>query len=128
MNRYDRAEAIVLPAEHHLQFMLLQLDPRSRERSFGLARGLGIVGALFLGHLKKHARLLEAFAQTLESFQLAFDLILFAQNGLRILRAIPEFLFAGLFEEFFLAGGQLGEVKDASRACRRGIRNRSVAL
>jgi hypothetical protein len=78
--------------------------------------------------LKKHARLLEAFAQTLESLDLAFELILFAQNVLRVLRTIPEFLLAGLFEQFFLAGGQFGEVKDASRACRRGIRNRSVVL
>jgi hypothetical protein len=78
--------------------------------------------------LKKHARLLEAFAQALESLDLALELILFAQNALRVLGAIPEFLLAGLFEEFFLAGDQFGEVKDASRACRRGIRNRSVAL
>jgi hypothetical protein len=47
---------------------------------------------------------------------------------LGVLAAIPEFLLAGKFEEFVLADGQFREVKDASRAYRRGIRNRSVAL
>ena len=91
-------------------------------------RGLGIVGAFLFGHLKKHARLFEAIAQALKAVDLALELILFLQDALRIFRAIPKFLFAGKFEEFFLAGSQFREVKDASRACPRGIRNRSVVL
>ena len=87
--------------------MLLQFGPRRRERGLGLARGLGIVGAFFLGHLEKHARLLEAFAQALVSFELALELVLFSQDALGGLGPIPEFLLAGLFEEFFLAGGRV---------------------
>jgi hypothetical protein len=64
----------------------------------------------------------------LKSLDLAFKLVLFFQDALSVLRAIPKFLFAGKFEEFFLTGGQFREVKDASRACLRGIRNRSVVL
>ena len=52
VNRDNRAEAIVLAAEHHLQLMLFQFGARGGERGLGLARGLGIVGALFFGHLK----------------------------------------------------------------------------
>ena len=128
MNRDDRAEAIVLAAEHHLQLMLFEFDARRGEGGFGLTRGLGILGAFFLGHLEKYARLLEAFAQAPKSVDLAFELILFAQNGLGLVAPIPKFLLAGLFEEFFLACDQFREVKDASRAYRRGIRNRKVVL
>jgi len=78
--------------------------------------------------LEKHARLLEAIAQALEAIDLALELVLFLQDVLRVLGAIPEFLFAGKVEEFFLAGSQFGEVKDASRAFPRGLRNRSVVL
>jgi hypothetical protein len=78
--------------------------------------------------VEEHARLLEAIAQAFESLDLAFELVLLFQDALRVLGAIPEFLFAGQFEEFFLAGNQFGEVKDASRAFPRGIRNRSVVL
>ena len=108
--------------------MLFQLGARRGERSFGFARGVGVVGAFFFGHLEKHARLLEAIAQALKSLDLAFELVLFSQHALGVLGAIPEFLFAGEFEEFFLSGGQFREVKDASRACPRGIRNRPVVL
>jgi hypothetical protein len=108
--------------------MLLQFGARRSEGGLSLARRFGIVGAFFLGHLEKDARLFEAIAQALESLDLAFKLILFLQDALCVVRAIPKFLFAGKFEEFFLAGGQFGEVKDASRACPRGIRNRSVVL
>jgi hypothetical protein len=118
----------VWPAEHHLQLMLFEFGARGGQRSFGLAGRVGILGAFFLGHLEKHARLLEAIAQALESLDLAFKLVLFLQDALRVLGAIPKFLFTGKFEEFFLAGGQFREVKDASRACPRGIRNRSVVL
>jgi len=108
--------------------MLLEFGARRGERGFGLARGFGIVVAFFLGHLEKHARLLEAIAQALKSLDLAFELVLFLENTLCVLRAIPKFLFAGKFEEFFLAGNQFREVKDASRASPRGIRNRPVVL
>jgi len=117
-----------LPAEHQLQLVLLQFGARRGQRSLGLARGLGIVGAFLFGHLEKHPRLLEAFAQALEALDLALELILFAENALRTLGAVPEFRLAGLFEKLVLAGDQFGEVKDASRAYRRGIRNRSVVL
>jgi len=108
--------------------MLFEFGARRGQRGYGLARGLGIVGAFFLGHLEKHARLLEAITQALEAVDLAFELVLFFQDALRILRAIPKFLFAGELQEFFLAGGQFREVKDASRAFPRGLRNRSVVL
>jgi hypothetical protein len=108
--------------------MLFELGARGGERGFGFAGGLGIVGAFLLGHLKKQSRLVEAFAQALEALDLALELILFLQNGLRGFGTVPKFLFAGLFEEFFLAGRQFREVKDASRASLRGIRNRSVVL
>jgi hypothetical protein len=108
--------------------MLVEFGARRGQCGLGFARGLGIVGAFLLGHLEKHARLLEAIAQALEAVDLAFKLVLFPEDALRVLGAIPEFLFAGEFEQFFLAGGQFGEVKDASRASLRGIRNRSVVL
>jgi hypothetical protein len=50
------------------------------------------------------------------------DLILFLEDALRLLGAIPEILAAGLFEKLVLAGGQRGDVKDASRVCRRAVR------
>jgi hypothetical protein len=108
--------------------MLLEFSTGSGKRGFGLARGLGIVGAFFLGHLKKQAGFLEAIAQALEAIDLALEEVLFFQDVLGVFRAIPKFLFAGKFEKFFLAGGQFREVKDASRAFPRGIRNRSVVL
>jgi hypothetical protein len=111
-----------------LQLMLFEFGARGDQCGFSFARGLGIVGAFLLGHLKEHARLFKAVTQALEALDLALELVLFLQNVLGVLRAIPKFLFAGKFEEFFLAGSQFREVKDASRACPRGIRNRSVAL
>jgi hypothetical protein len=75
--------------------VLLQFGARRGQSSLGLARGLGIIGAFFLGHLEKHARLLEAIAQALEALDLAFELILFAQYCLGVLGTVPKFLFAG---------------------------------
>jgi hypothetical protein len=57
---------------------------------------------------------------------LTLDAVVFLQDGLSGVRAIPEIMLGGLVEQFFFACGEFGDVKDASRGFRRGLRNRSV--
>jgi hypothetical protein len=109
-----------------LQFLFFDFGACRFQRGLRFARGFGVLGAFLLGHLEKHARLFEALAQALMAGELTLDLVLFLEDRLRDLLVVPELGFAGLFEELLLSGGQLGEVKDASRAFPRGIRNRSI--
>ena len=104
MDRDDRAEAIVLAAEHHLQFLAFDFGARRVERGFGLARGLGVVGALLLGHREKEPRLVEAARSRSKPRELFLDAVLLLEHGLRGLGPIPEVGLAGFFEQFFVAG------------------------
>jgi hypothetical protein len=79
-----------------------------------------------LRHREEEPRLVERLAQPLVIPELRLDSILFLQDRLRGFGVIPEFGLAGLFEQFFRARGKCRDVKDASRARRCGIRNRSI--
>jgi hypothetical protein len=128
MNRHNRAEAIVLAAEHQAQFVAIELRPRRVQRRLSLARRFGIVATFFFGHLQKHARLVELVAKHLVAAELGANLLLLLERGLRGFLAIPEIGFCGLFDELILADGQCRDVKDASRASRRGLRTRKAAV
>jgi hypothetical protein len=127
MNRDDGAEAIVLPTEHHLEFLAFDFGARGGECSLGFAGRLGIVEAFFLGHREKHASLVERLFKLLEAGELDFDALLFLEDRLRGFRVVPEVLLDGLVGEFLSAGGQLGDVKDASGELRCELRDRSLA-
>ena len=128
MYRKDRAEAIVLAAEHQPQFLALELGSRRLQGGGSLARRFGIVGAFFFGHLQEHARLVQLVAEHLVARQLSANLFLLLERGLRGFLPIPEVGLGGLFDELVLADGQCGDVKDASRAFRRGRRTRKAAV
>src|ERR1700746_1623400 len=102
--------------------MAIELGPRRVERGLSLARSFGIVATFFLRHLQEHARLVELVAKILVPVELGANLLLLLERGLRGFLAIPESGFCGLFDELILADGQCGDVKDASRAFRRGLR------
>ena len=121
MNRDDRAEPIVRPAEHHLQLMLFEFGARRGERSFGLAGRVGILGAFFLGHLEKHARLLEAIAQALESLDLAFKLVLFLQDALRVLGRSQNSCLLESSRSSFWRAVSLGRSKTPPELVRAGF-------
>jgi hypothetical protein len=59
---------------------------------------------------------------------LGANLLLLLERGLRGFLPIPEIGLCGLFDELILADGQCGDVKDASRAFRRGLRTRKAAV
>jgi len=63
-----------------------------------------------------------------EAFELRAYAVLLLERGLCGLGPIPEVGFAGLFEKLGLAGGQAGDVKDASRVYRRAVRDRSLVV
>jgi len=124
MDRDDRAEPVVLAAEHHLQFLALEFAARLVKRRFSLARRFRVVAALFFGHREEEPRLVERRAQPLEAGELFVDAVVFLERGLGGLGPIPEAGLAGLFQQFFVAGFETSDVKDASRACRCGFRSR----
>jgi hypothetical protein len=126
MDRNNRAEAIVFAAEHHLQFLPLDLGPRRVKRRLGFARGVGILGALILRHREEQASLFERLLQPLEAAQLDLYPIVFLENRLRGFRAVPEAGLAGFFEQFLFTRAKFGGVKDASRGRRCGLRSRSI--
>jgi hypothetical protein len=78
--------------------------------------------------LEEHARLIELVAEHLVARELGANLLLLLEGGLRGFLAIPEAGLGGLFDELILADGQCGDVKDASRAFRRGRRTRKAAV
>jgi hypothetical protein len=105
MNRYDRAEAIELAAEHYLELALAKFFARGVKRGRRLARSLAVFlavlaafgGGFFGRYLKEKARFLEALGQTLKRREALANLILLAQCGLREFGTIPEIWSAGLF-------------------------------
>jgi hypothetical protein len=118
----------MLAAQHQAQFLAIELGPRRVEGRCGLARSFGIFAAFFFGHLQEHARLIELVAEHLVARELGANLLLLLEGGLRGFLAIPEAGLGGLFDELILADGQCGDVKDASRAFRRGRRTRKAAV
>ncbi|MGC2278172.1 MAG: hypothetical protein WA571_19310, partial [Candidatus Binatus sp.] len=93
-----------------------------------LLRRFRFLAAFFFGHLQEHARLVELVAQHFVARELGANLLLLFQSGLRGFLPVPEVGFGGLFDELVLAGGQCGDVKDASRAFRRDRRTRKAAV
>src|ERR1700730_18162911 len=128
MDRKDRAEAIVLAAEHQAQFLAIELGPRRVDGRGSLARRFRILAAFFLRHLQEYARLIELVAKHLVARELSANLFLLLERGLRGFLTVPEAGLGGLFDELILADGQCGDVKDASRAFRRGRRTRKAAV
>jgi hypothetical protein len=124
MYRYDRAQAIVLAAQHHLQFLPLEFDSRLAQRGFGLMGGFRAAATVLLGHRKIQPGLVERGAQALESCDLLGDAVVFLERGLGGFGTVPEAGLAGLFQQFFVAGLEASDVKDASRACRCASRSR----
>jgi hypothetical protein len=98
MNRHDRAEAIVLAAEHHAKFLALELGARRVQRRLRFARSLGVVGAIFFGHLQEHPRLVELVAKHLVTAELGANLLLLLEGGLRSFLPVPEVRLCGLFD------------------------------
>ncbi|MGH7934069.1 MAG: hypothetical protein ACREQN_13030, partial [Candidatus Binataceae bacterium] len=117
---------VVLAAKHHLQLLAFQFDACGFERTLGFSGGFGFFGAFLFGHAQEQPRFFKTFAQMLIAAELQLDAVLFLEDGLRGVRAFPEVGLGGLFEECFLACGQFGDVKDASRVYRRGLPYRSV--
>jgi hypothetical protein len=77
--------------------MLLEVRAGGGQRGLSFTGGLRIIGAVFFCHLQKEARLVQAAAKAIVTFDLAFELVLFFQDTLGGLGPIPKFLFAGLF-------------------------------
>src|SRR5208282_3505303 len=84
--------------------------------------------ASFFGHLQEHARLVQLVAQHLVARQLSANLFLLLERRLCSFLPIPEIGLGRLFDELVLADGQCGDVKDASRASRRGHQTRKAAV
>ena len=111
MNRDDRAEPIVLAAEHHLQFLPFDFATRRRQRRLGLVRRFRILDALVFGHRQKYTRLVERLFQLLEARELHLDAFLFFQDRLRRFRIVPEVMLHRLFESSCLRAVSLGTSK-----------------
>ena len=87
-------------------------------------RRLGIVRAIFLGHREVEPRLVEHRVQPLETRELFVYAVVFLERGLGGFGPVPEAGLAGLVQQFFVAGFEASDVKDASRAFRCGFRSR----
>ncbi|HVA39244.1 MAG TPA: hypothetical protein VNF49_01155, partial [Candidatus Binataceae bacterium] len=59
-----------------------------------------------------------------EARELVVDAVVFLERGLGGIGPIPEAGLASLFQQFFVAGFEASDVKDASRAFRCGSRSR----
>jgi hypothetical protein len=76
------------------------------------------------GHRQVKPRIFEPAIEPLEILQPLFDFVLLFERGLRYFGLIPEIGLGRLLEQFVLARGQPGKVKDASRVFPRDLRGR----
>jgi len=87
-------------------------------------RRLGVVAAFLLGHREVKPCLVERRAQPFETGKLFVYAVVFLERGLGGFGPIPKAGPAGLFQQFFVAGFEASDVKDASRVFRCGFRSR----